>query len=81
MQIIPTYKLPDGTWVEFSYLPYNLDYGVNTKEIISRSSILKCKDEYRTPIGNPYANTKHIQAYFWIHRVLTQQTTIRLWGI
>ena len=52
MQIIPTYKLPDGTWVEFSYLPYNLDYGVNTKEIISRSSILKCKDEYRTPVGN-----------------------------
>ena len=81
MQIIPTYKLPDGTWVEFSYLPYNLDYGVNKKEISKCNSVLKCKDEYRTPIGNPYANTKHIQAYFWIHRVLTQQTTIRLWGI
>lgn len=52
MQIIPTYKLPDSTWVEFSYLPYNFDYGVHKKEIIRRNSILKCKDEYRTPAGN-----------------------------
>ena len=66
MQIIPTYKLPDGTWVEFSYLQY---------------TILKCKDEYRTPIGNPYANTKHIQAQAWIHRVLPKKAPIRLWGI
>ena len=62
MQIIPTYKLPDSTWVEFSYLPYNLDYGVHEKKIIRRNSILKCKDEYRTPIGNLHANTQHIQA-------------------
>ena len=62
MQIIPTYKLPDITWVEFSYLPYNFDYGVDKKEISKSSSALKCRDEYRTPIGNPYANTQHIQA-------------------
>lgn len=62
MQIIPTYKLPDSTWVEFSYLPYNFDYGLHRKEIIRRNSILKCKDEYRTPIGNLCANTQHIQA-------------------
>lgn len=60
MQIIPTYKLHDNTWVEFSYLPYNLDYGVHREEIISRNSILKCRDEYRTPIGNLNANTQHI---------------------
>ena len=62
MQIIPTYKLPDSTWVEFSYLPYNFDYALNKKEISKCSSVLKCKDEYRTPIGNHYANTQHIQA-------------------
>ena len=62
MQIIPTYKLHDSTWVEFSYLPYNFDYGVDTEEISKCNSILKCKDEYRTTIGNPYANIKHIQA-------------------
>ena len=76
MQIIPTYKLPDSTWVEFSYLPYNFDYGVNKKEISNSSSVLKCRDEYRTTIGNPYANTKHIRAQAWIHRVLTQKATI-----
>ena len=81
MQIIPTYKLPDSTWMEFSYLPYNFDYGVSKKEISNSRSVLKCKDEYRTPIGNPYANTKHIQAQAWIHRVLAKQTPIRLWGI
>lgn len=81
MQILSTYKLPDSTWMEFSYLPYNFDYGVSEKEIRNNSSILKCKDEYRTPIGNPYANTKYIQAQTWIHRVLTQKATIRLWGI
>ena len=71
MRIIPTYKLHDSTWVEFSYLQYAFDYGVYTQGIISRSSILlECKDEYRTPIGNPYANTKHIQAQAWIRRVL-----------
>ena len=62
MQIIPTYKLHDSTWVEFSYLPYNFDYGVNKKEINKFNSVLKCKDEYRTPIGNLNANTQHIQA-------------------
>ena len=62
MQLIPTYKLHDSTWVEFSYLPYNLDYGLNKKGISKCISILKCMDKYRTPIGNPYANTKHIQA-------------------
>lgn len=62
MQIIPTCKLPDGTWVEFSYLQYSLDYGVNKKEISKCNSVLKCKDEYRTPIGNLHANTQHIQA-------------------
>ena len=76
MQIIPTYKLPDSTWMEFSYLPYNFDYGVSKKEISNSRSVLKCKDEYRTPIGNPYANTKHIQAQAWIHRVLAKQTPI-----
>lgn len=70
MQIIHTYKLPDSTWVEFSYLPYNLDYGVNKKEISKCNSVLKCKDRYRTPIGNLNANTKHIRAQAWIHRVL-----------
>ena len=60
MQIIPTYKLPDSTWVEFSYLPYNFDYGVSKKEIDKGSSLLECRDEYRTPIGNLHANTKHI---------------------
>ncbi len=62
MQIIPTYKLHDYTWVEFRYLPYNFDYGVNKKEISRNNSILKCRDEYRTPIGNPYANTQHVHA-------------------
>ena len=76
MQIIPTYKLPDSTWIEFSYLPYNFDYGVNKKEISNSSSVLKCRDEYRTTIGNPYANNKHIRAQAWIHRVLTQKATI-----
>lgn len=81
MQIIPTYKLSDSTWVEFSYLPYNFDYGV-TKEWISKSgSVLKCEDKYRTPIGNPHANTKYIQAQAWIRRVLTKKASIRLWGI
>ena len=75
MQIIPTYKLHDGTWVEFSYLLYNFDYGV-TEEISKCNSVLKCKDEYRTPIGNLHANTKHIQAQAWIRRVLTQKATI-----
>ena len=60
MRIIPTYKLHDSTWVEFSYLPYNFDYGVNKKEISKSSSVLKCMDEYRTPVGNTYANTQHI---------------------
>ena len=76
MQIIPTYKLPDSTWMEFSYLLYNFDYGVSKKGISKSSSVLKCKDEYRTPIGNPYANTKYIRAQAWIHRVLTQKATI-----
>lgn len=62
MQIIPTYKLPDSTWVEFRYLQYDFDYGVYKKEIIGCTSTLKCMDKYRTPIGNPYANTQHIQA-------------------
>ena len=62
MQIIPTYKLPGYTWVEFRYLQYNFDYGVNKKEISKCNSVLKCKVEYRSPVGNPYANTKHIQA-------------------
>ena len=62
MQIIPSYKLPDCTWVEFSYIQYDFDYGVNKKEISGCNSTLKCMDEYRTPIGNPYANTQHIQA-------------------
>ena len=52
MQIIPTYKLSDYTWVEFRYLLYNFDYGVNRKEISKGNSLLKCKDEYRTPVGN-----------------------------
>lgn len=81
MQIIPTYKLHDSTWVEFSYLLSNFDYGVNTKEISNSSSVLNCKDEYRIPIGNLHANTKHIQAQAWIHRVLPQKAPIRLWGI
>ena len=81
MQIIPTYKLHDSTWVEFSYLPYNFDYGVTKGEISKSSSVLKCKDKYRIPVGNPHANTQHIQAQTWIHRVLTQKATIRLWGI
>ena len=76
MQIIPTYKLHDSTWVEFSYLLYNFDYGVNKKEISKCNSVLKCKDEYRTPIGNPHANTKYIQAQAWIRRVLTQKAAI-----
>lgn len=81
MQIIPSYKLSDYTWEEFRYLAYNFDYGVNKKEISKSNSLLKCKDEYRTPAGNPYANTKHIQAQAWIHRVLPQKAPIRLWGI
>ena len=81
MRIIPTYKLHDSTWVEFSYLPYNFDYGVTKEEISKSSSVLKCKDKYRTPIGNLHANTKHIQAQTWIHRVLLQKASIRLWGI
>ena len=60
MQIIPTYKLPNSTWMEFSYLPYNFEYGVNKKEINKSNSLLKCRDEYRTPIGNRRANTKRI---------------------
>ena len=52
MQIIPTYKLSDYTWVEFRYLLYNFDYGVNRKEISKGNSLLKCKDEYRTTVGN-----------------------------
>ena len=62
MQIIPTYKLHDSTWVEFSYTQYDFDYGVTKEEISKSSSVLKCKDEYRTPIGNLNANTQHIQA-------------------
>lgn len=52
MQIIPSYKLPDSTWVEFSYIQYDFDYGVYKEEISNSSSVLKCKDEYRTPVGN-----------------------------
>ena len=59
MQIIPTYKLPDSTWVEFNYLPYNFDYGVNKKEISKCNSVLKCKDEYRTPVGNTCEYSAH----------------------
>ena len=70
MQIIPTYKLPDDTWVEFRYLQYGFDYGVYNQGIIRSSSALKCEDEYRTPIGNLHANTKYIQAQAWIHRIL-----------
>ena len=76
MQIIPTYKLHDSTWVEFSYLLFNFDYGVTKEEISKSNSILKCRDEYRIPIGNLHANTKYIQAQTWIHRVLTQKATI-----
>lgn len=61
MQIIPTYKLHDSTWVEFSYIQYDFNYGVHKRGLIRSSSVLKCKDKYRTPIGNPYANTKHVQ--------------------
>ena len=62
MQIIPTYKLPDSTWVEFSYLQYNFDYNMYMTKINKYNSILKHKDKYRTPIGNLHANTQHIQA-------------------